>query len=163
VWNEQSYPDGLTAFRATERSREAVFNALRSRSVYATTQPDRILAELSVDGTRVGEADSTVTADGERTIRFEVHGTAPVESVTVVKNGDPFHVATGTTDDDAPLSTFSQSGTLTDDAPVTGPTYADGRGGDADYYYLRAQQATRRDAAYVPGGAAWLGPVWVEP
>jgi len=163
VWNEQSYPGGLTAFRAPERSREAVFDALRSRSVYATTQPDRILAELSVDGTRVGAADSTVTADGERTIQFEVHGTAPVESVTIVKNGEPFHVATGTTDVDAPLSTFAQSGTLTDDAPVTGPTYEDGRGGDADYYYLRAQQATRRDSGYVPGGAAWLGPIWVEP
>ncbi|MFC7177038.1 DUF3604 domain-containing protein [Halosegnis marinus] len=80
VWNERSYPGGLTAFRAPDRTRAGVFDALRSRAVYATTQPDRILADLSVNGTRVGEAGSEVTVGAptaEREIAYEVHGTAP--------------------------------------------------------------------------------------
>ncbi|MFB6117173.1 DUF3604 domain-containing protein [Halosegnis sp.] len=161
VWNEQSYPGGLTAFRASERSRAAVFDALRSRAVYATTQPDRILATLRVNGIRVGEQDSTVHVPSPTTPReidYEVHGTAPVESVTVVKNGDPHHVATGTADYDAPLETFSVQGQIVDDAPLGDP-------GDSpvDYYYLRVQQAARPDTpVHVPGGAAWLGPLCVE-
>jgi hypothetical protein len=165
VWNERAYPGGLTAFRATDRTRAAVFDALRSRAVYATTQPDRILADLAVNGVRVGEADSEVTvatAETPREVAYEAHGTAPLETVTVVKNGDPWHVDAGTTDFGADLDAFEATGTVTDDAPVTGTSYADGRGTDDDYYYLRVQQAARPGSGHVPGGAAWVGPVWVR-
>jgi hypothetical protein len=164
VWNERSYPGGLTAFRAADHTRAAVFDALRSRAVYATTQPDRILAELAVNGTRVGEADSEVavaTPTTPREVTYDVHGTAPLEAVTVVKNGDPWHVEPGTTDGDADLDAFATTDTVIDEAPVTGTNYGDGRGAAADYYYLRVQQAMRSETDHVPGGAAWVGPIWV--
>jgi len=140
--------------------------------VYATSQPHRILAEFAVDGTAVGEDDSTVVADGERTVEWLVGGTAPVERVTVVKNNADWHVVGGTTDESAGLDAYTEAGEVTDDEPVTGMSWdadrasatgastagAPGdepRGSDADAYYLRVEQAD--------DGMAWAGPVWVEP
>ncbi|WP_255197127.1 DUF3604 domain-containing protein [Halorarius litoreus] len=161
LWNERSYPGGLTAFRAPELTREAVFDALRSRTVYGTTQPDRILVEFAVDGVRVGEQDSEVrltAPDAEREISVDVHGTAPLSQVTVVKNNEPWHVVEGTDDPDAPLDTYTCSTQVTDDAPVEGMAWDDERGTDADVYYLRVEQVGRGEHV---GGAAWAGPLWV--
>jgi len=172
VWDEGSYPGGLTGFYAEDLSRESIFESLRSRRVYATSQPHRILAEFAVDGTAVGEDDSTVVADGERTVEWLVAGTAPVERVTVVKNNADWHVVGGTTDESAGLDAYTEAGEVTDDEPVTGMSWdadrasatgastagAPGdepRGSDADAYYLRVEQAD--------DGMAWAGPVWVEP
>ena len=171
IWDEGSYPGGLTGFYASERSREAIFESLRSRRVYATTQPHRIVIEFAVDGTTVGVADSTVTADGPRSVEWTVAGTAPIERVTVVKNNDDWHVVDGTADESAPLDAFTVSGTRTDEGPVQGMTCDTGgpsssgqsvtaapddeqRGSDADVYYLRVEQAD--------DGMAWAGPLWVE-
>ncbi|QLH83935.1 DUF3604 domain-containing protein [Halosimplex pelagicum] len=155
IWDEGSYPGGLTGFYAEDLSRESIFESLRSRRVYATSQPHRILAEFAVDGTAVGEDDSTVTADGERTVEWLVAGTAPIERVTVVKNNADWHVVGGTTDESAGLDTYTEAGEVTDDEPVTGMAWDDDRGSDADVYYLRVEQAD--------DGMAWAGPVWVEP
>jgi len=172
VWDEGSYPGGLTGFYAEDLSRESIFESLRSRRVYATSQPHRILAEFAVDGTAVGEDDSTVVADGDRTVEWLVAGTAPIERVTIVKNNADWHVVGGTTDEAAGLDAYTEAGEVTDDEPVTGMSWdADGtsatgsqaadmpggepRGSDADVYYLRVEQAD--------DGMAWAGPVWVEP
>ncbi|MFC7195802.1 DUF3604 domain-containing protein [Halosimplex aquaticum] len=100
----RSYPGGLTGFYASDLSRESVFESLRSRRVYATSQPNRTVVEFSVDGVAVGENDSTVTADGDRTVEWLVAGTAPVERVTVVKNNEDWHVVEGTADESAGLT-----------------------------------------------------------
>jgi len=155
IWDEGSYTGGLTGFYAPELSREAIFESLRSRRVYATSQPHRILVQFAVDGTAVGDADSTVTADGPRDVSYRVAGTAPIDRVTVVKNNENWHVAHGTTDPDAGLSTYTLAGEVTDDEPVTGLYWDDDRGEDADVYYLRVEQAD--------DGMAWAGPVWAEP
>jgi len=39
MWDERSYPGGLTAFHAPERTREAVFGSLRNRRGYGTRGP----------------------------------------------------------------------------------------------------------------------------
>jgi hypothetical protein len=148
IWNERSYPGGLTAFRTPELTREAIFEALRSRSVYGTTQPDRLLVDFRIDGVAVGEADSTVTFDAtedERTISVDVAGTAPLERVTVVKNGDDWWTIEGTDELDADLDTYTETATRVDDTPVEQ---------DVDVYSLRVWQAN--------GGAAWAGPIWAE-
>jgi hypothetical protein len=165
IWNERSYPGGLTAFRAPDLTREAIFEALRSRSVYGTTQPDRILVDFRIDDVAVGERDSTVSlvaADAERTISVDVAGTAPLERVTVTRNGTDWWTIEGTDDPDAALDTYTETATRVDDEPVTGPTLdgsthggATDRGTDAAVYALRVWQAS--------GGAAWAGPIWVEP
>ncbi|WP_123537625.1 DUF3604 domain-containing protein [Halosimplex salinum] len=155
IWDEGSYPGGLTGFYASDLSRESVFESLRSRRVYGTSQPHRTLVEFSVDGTAVGEDDSTVTADGERTIKWLVAGTAPIERITVVKNNENWHVVAGTADESAGLDAFTDAGEVVDDGSVTGMHWDEERGSDADVYYLRVEQAD--------DGMAWAGPVWVEP
>jgi len=169
IWNEQSYPGGLQAFRAPELTREAVFGALERRRVYATTQPHRILVWFAVDDVAFGEEDSTVVLDAPdaaREIAVEVAGTAPLEAVTVVKNNEPWRTIEGVADPSAPIDTYTAEEGWTDDVPVTGMSWADhpavdsdagtdDRGSDADVYYVRVQQAD--------GGGAWAGPVWVEP
>jgi hypothetical protein len=155
VWDERSYPGGLTGFYAPELTREAIFESLRSRRVYATSQPHRILVEFAVDGTAVGDHDSAVTAEGPREIAFRVAGTAPIDRVTVVKNNEDWHVVHGTADPGAGLSTYTLADDVTDDDPVTGMGWDDERGSDADVYYLRVEQAD--------DGMAWAGPVWAEP
>jgi hypothetical protein len=149
IWNERSYPGGLTAFRAPELTREAIFEALRSRSVYGTTQRDRILVDFRIDDVAVGEHDSTVTVDAvdaERTIGVDLAGTAPLERVTVTKNGTDWWTIEGTDDADADIETYTETATRADDAPIEG---------EADVYALRVWQANE--------GAAWAGPIWVEP
>ena len=157
IWNEPSYPGGLTAFRAPELTREAVFESLRSRRVYGTSQPHRILVEFSVGGVAVGQSDSTVTLDGEETPRevaLTVAGTAPIARATVVRNNEPWRTVEGTDDDGADLEQYTLQTAWTDDDPVTGMDWDDDRGTDADVYYLRLRQAD--------GGMAWAGPLWVE-
>jgi hypothetical protein len=155
IWEEGSYPGGLTGFFAPELTREAIFESLRSRRVYATSQPHRILVEFAVDGTAPGETDSATVADGPRTVTYRVAGSAPVERVTVVKNNENWHVHEGTGDPTAELDTYTVDGEVTDDDPVTGMAWDDERASAADAYYLRVEQAD--------DGMAWAGPVWVDP
>jgi hypothetical protein len=155
IWEERSYPGGLTGFYAPELTREAVFESLRSRSVYATSQPHRILVQFAVDGTAVGADDSTVVADGPREISYRVAGTAPIDRITVVKNNENWHVDYGTSDPGAGLSTYTRSGEIADEPPVTGMAWDEDRGSEADVYYLRVEQAD--------DGMAWAGPIWAEP
>jgi hypothetical protein len=161
VWNEPSYPGGLQAFSAPELTREAIFDALRSRRTYGTTQPHRILVDFSVEGVAVGEDDSTVTVESRsapREVRVSVAGTAPLSRVRVVKNNQSWRVVDGTADPDAPLETFTAEGTWTDTDPVRGMQWDTERGTDADVYYVRVTQAARPDEY---AGMAWAGPLWV--
>jgi hypothetical protein len=172
IWDEASYPGGLVAIRAPELSREAVFDALRSRRVYGTTQPNRILVEFAVNGVGVGENDSTVTVEepsAERTVTCEVAGDAPLESVTVVKNTDPWATweREGASRDDGrlwagnpdadpgavDLDALTRSCSWADTEPVEGMRFDADRDSDADAYHLRVRQTD--------GGTAWAGPIWV--
>ncbi|MFB6073463.1 MAG: DUF3604 domain-containing protein [Haloarculaceae archaeon] len=156
IWNETSSPGGLTAFRAPELTRSAIFDALATRRVYGTTQPDRILAEFAIDGVAVGEQDSTVAVDApdaERTLSIDVAGTAPIDRVEVVKNTETWRRVAGTDDPDADLDAYRLTTELTDDAPVEGMSWDEERGTDDDAYYLRIYQTD--------DGMAWVGPLWV--
>ncbi len=76
---------GLAAVRAPERSREALFDAMRARHTYATTG-DRIILELTVNDTPMGQRAQY--AD-ERSIEGRVIGTAPIQTVVLYKNDEP--------------------------------------------------------------------------
>ena len=165
MWNEQSYPGGLHAFYAPELSRESAFEALRSRRVYGTTQPHRIRVDFSVDGVAVGERDSTVRVDAlaaEREIRVSVAATAPLRTVEVVKNNEPWR--TVESDADAGVAptedrdAYVVERSWTDASPVAGMRWDDERGTDDDVYYVRVTQAARRGEY---PGMAWAGPIWV--
>jgi hypothetical protein len=162
MWDENSYPGGLQAFYAPDLTRESVFEAMRSRAVYATSQPHRILVDFAVGGVAVGENGSQVVLDAPdaaREVTVEVAGTAPVASVEVLKNNAVWRAVEGTTNPEASLSTYTVAATWTDDAPVTGMTWDEDRGTDADVYYLRVRQAGRSEET---PGLAWAGPIWVE-
>jgi hypothetical protein len=75
---------GLAAVLAPANTPQALFDALRGRSCYATTG-ERIVVDVAYDGARMGEM---VPEDGRRTVRCQVMGTAPIEAIDLVKNGD---------------------------------------------------------------------------
>ena len=75
---------GLAAVIAPEKSNDSIFAALRRLSSYATSG-QRILLDATLNGQPMG----TRQADAERReIRARVAGTAPIDRVDVVKNGE---------------------------------------------------------------------------
>lgn len=78
---------GLTAYLATELTREGIWEALRSRRCYGTSGP-RIVLDVSVDGHPMG---SEFTADGPPVVRVGVLGTAPIDTVEVRRGQRTVH------------------------------------------------------------------------
>lgn len=75
---------GLGAVLAPELSRDAIFDAMKSLSAYATTG-DRIILDVSLNGTGMGKRAEFAE---RRQIRGRVIGTAPIESIVVVRNDE---------------------------------------------------------------------------
>ena len=75
---------GLAAVLAPERSPDAIFDAMRARSVYATSGP-RILLDAKLNGHPMGTRQPDAT---ERKIECRVFGTSPIDRIDVVKNGE---------------------------------------------------------------------------
>ena len=74
---------GLAAVIAPEKTSDAIFDAMKDLSAYATTG-DRIILDVQLNGARMGKRIPYTT---ERKIKGSVFGTAPIESITLVKNG----------------------------------------------------------------------------
>jgi hypothetical protein len=81
------YPNtnGLAAAWSAARTRRGVWDAIQDRQTYAVTGNQRIYLDFSVGDHPMGSV--VVGGDGERTIRVEVAGTAPVIKVELFKNG----------------------------------------------------------------------------
>ena len=73
---------GLGALRANARTRDALFDAMRQLSTYATTG-DRMILDVTLNG---GEMGTRVAFAEQRLIEGRVIGTAPIDTITVVKN-----------------------------------------------------------------------------
>lgn len=78
-----SHGAGRVAVLAQELSRQAIWEALLSRRVYAATG-DKIDARLWVDGAWIGEE---VVAAGPRQVRIAVEGSDALDRVELLKNG----------------------------------------------------------------------------
>ncbi|NMC07466.1 MAG: hypothetical protein GYA24_19780 [Candidatus Lokiarchaeota archaeon] len=173
-------PGGLTGLLAPSLSRGTVFNALTTRAAYGTTWINRHYLNFSINGVRVGTADSTATVATPITPRavnvvVAVDGVSlhpgrvkTISNLTIFKNSRPWRsIAPGA---------IMVNWTAVDDAAITGTSYdqcvqkADGKWyvnerslapvdpatlntGGADYYYARVVDSD--------GGAAWIGPIWV--
>jgi hypothetical protein len=80
IWGH--YPGGLTAFLAPELTREAIWNSLYDRHVYATSL-DRIYIEFEVAGHMMG---STVKTSGPCKVKYYVLGKTDNLEVSLVYN-----------------------------------------------------------------------------
>jgi hypothetical protein len=74
---------GLAAVYAPAKDRHALFDAMKARRTYATNGA-RILLKAAINGRPMGQVVPKATA---RVLEGVAHGTAPVESITLVKNG----------------------------------------------------------------------------
>jgi hypothetical protein len=75
---------GLAAVLASERTPDAIFDAMRARSVYATSGA-RILLDARLNGKPMGTRQPDAR---ERRIECHVNGSAPIDRIDVVKNGE---------------------------------------------------------------------------
>jgi len=75
---------GLAAVEASEKTYDAIFDAMRGRATYATGGK-RIILDATLNGAAIG---SRLPFVGERRISCSVSGTAPVDTIDVIKNGE---------------------------------------------------------------------------
>lgn len=181
-----AYPGGLTGIFSSKLDRKHVFNALESRSAYATNWINRHYMNFSINGVSVGVNDSTVHVVDENSTRtieisiaadgvsLEPNNPTQISEIQIVKNSE---IWKEWSDVNSPTKHI----VLNDTETIKGTSYDhcqkrdDGNWyihersiqrvdpntlntGGADYYYVRMI-----DSNPVRPGMAWIGPIWVEP
>ena len=151
LWSQTGYGAGLMAVRAGELTRSGVFGAMYDRRAVATTGA-RIILDYSVSGHAMGSevsASDEPALEAAREIAVRFHGTAPLERIDVIRNGEVVHSdARGGLDvelswrDEAPLA----------EALLPAGGFSPG---PFCYYYVRAVQGD--------GEVAWASPTWIDP
>ena len=127
-------PSGLAVVWATGLTRKEIFAAWRARRTYATSGP-RILLSFKVNDCWMG-SDLALGSTDLRRLVVNVIGTAPLSSVTVIKNNEDVHKW---------------------ENPAHGAdlTWEDtGAARTGDYYYVRVTQEDDE--------MAWSSPVWLD-
>ena len=141
---------GLLAVRATDKTREAIFQALYDRRCYGTTGA-RIIVDFSVNGALMGAElwlEEMPELHDARRLSIGVHGTDVVEKIEVVRSNDVLLTHEGTSCDEAT--------SVEDVAPFDLVALPPGPHWPTPFlfYYLRITQAD--------GEMAWVSPVWVS-
>ncbi|NIP14730.1 MAG: DUF3604 domain-containing protein [Pseudomonadales bacterium] len=75
---------GLGAVIARARTSDSLFDAMKQARTYATSG-ERIILEFSVNGTTMGQRGPFA---GSRAVTGRVIGTAPIDSISVLRNGE---------------------------------------------------------------------------
>jgi hypothetical protein len=132
-WEPNLHPGGTTGVYAEELSREAVFDAIRNRRCFATTG-QRIVVQFKADDHWMGEEYKSANAPH---LSVKVLGTAPLASVTIVKNNQDFVRMEGHGQRELEFE-------YGDTAPPR----------ETDYYYVRVIQEDFE--------MAWASPVWIS-
>ena len=128
---EKPYPHnfpGITAVWARENTLPAIFEALKARRCYAL-MGGRIVLDFRLNGHYMGEE---LPDARERQIYFKITADAPVDTVTLVKNGRDYIILQ------------QKEEQLLLDTRKEQPT---------DYYYIRLRLSD--------GRMAWSSPIWV--
>lgn len=132
------YPKGgLTAIWAKELSRKCIFDALRTRSCYATTG-ERIIIKFSINDYPMGSIVEKSCLNGCQAVTIEtfVAGTERLEKVEIIKNNKIIHLK-------------STNDKFIEFKYVDKPNFKEGE----VFYYLRVTQTD--------GNMAWSSPIWV--
>lgn len=128
------YPPGLTAIYAPALTRQALFEAMRSRHTYATTGV-RIILEFYLNEAMMGD-EIRLQPRAPRTMQVRVVGTDRLSRVELIKNSHNYYM-------------YEPSGEIAEfefvDRDVERPI---------DYYYVRVTQADSE--------MAWSSPIWVR-
>jgi hypothetical protein len=131
-FDEPTYTGGFTGVYCEELTKEAIFDAIHMRRCFATTG-QRILVDFRADGHWMGEEYRSNHAPH---FQVSVTGTAPLESVTLVKNNQDL------------LRREGDGWEMNFEYGKTEPPR------DTDYYYIRAIQKD--------GEMAWSSPIWIS-
>lgn len=147
--DQDQYSPGLTAILAADHTREALAQALHSRSCYATTG-ERIIVGLHVAGVPMGGELNTKLKPGlvlNRYITGYVAGTTHLKEVALVRNGDVIKTF--------PTKDYFIDFTYDDMEHLSKVVLPGGEGRPPFiFYYLRV---TQKD-----GHIAWSSPIWVD-
>lgn len=133
-WKRDAYRAGLTGVLARERTREAIFEAMRSRRTFATTGV-KLRPEFTIDGRIMGEE---FEADGPPVVSVDVSSPVELKWIVLVRNNEDLYRYGG--------EGFRSRFTYTDEAVPEGRT---------SWYYLRI--------VLEDGNMAWTSPIWVRP
>lgn len=129
------FAGGLVAVFAEELTREAIFEAIRSRRCYATTGVRSIL-RFEVNDVAMGQEVHLTNPEQPRRIQVSIIGTDRIARVEIIKNCE---LLAASQSEDETLEWAVQ-----DDSPATA----------GDFYYLRVAQ--------VDGNRAWSSPIWID-
>ncbi len=138
---------GLTGVKAARLDRTNLFDSIRRRNCYATSD-ERIIIEAQLAGQRMGIEQDWPEATKPRAIRAMIAAETDIITVAVVRNGEDIASISGEswqldldyTDSDS-LSPVAFAPTPSLDRPFV-------------YYYLRVTCAS--------GARAWSSPVWLK-
>ncbi|TFG05645.1 MAG: DUF3604 domain-containing protein [Promethearchaeota archaeon] len=181
-YNLGAYPGGLTGVFADVLNRTQIYDAIYSRSAYATTWVNRHFMNFTINGVMIGQQDSTVQVPTVNTTR--------ILEITIITDG--ISLAPGVRTNISKIEIFKNSELwkteiindiiyhqiIQDNATITGTSYdhciqkADGNWyiheasiqpvdpatlntNGADYYYVRMTDTN--------GRLGWIGPIWVAP
>ena len=148
--NEQEqYNPGLTAIIAKEHTRQSLYEALLTKSCYATTGA-RIIINMNIAGIPIGQESNTWDKHGfhiNRHISGFAAGTCKLKLIEIIRNGKilitykpkEYHFDF-TYDDFTPLKD------VVIDAKDKNPPFV--------FYYLRVTQED--------GHMAWVSPIWID-
>lgn len=85
--NEMPVNGGLACIRATELTRDGIWQGLHSRHCHGSTGA-RILVDTQIAGARMG---AEAAADGPVSVAAQINGTAPIIEIAVYRDGQPVH------------------------------------------------------------------------
>ena len=134
-WDKVNRKDALMAVWAKKLTREALWEAFRRRSVYATTGV-RMLLDVRLNGAPMGAEIALDDCLTPKELAVEVHGTAPLARVEILRANEPLH--------EFRPDAWDFTGTFVDEEYST-----------AEAFYQ--VKVTQED-----GNMAWSTPIWVD-
>jgi len=137
---------GLTAVRSPELTREAIFDGIRNRRCYATSQ-ERIYLDVRVADEPMGGLVEWPSNKTPRTIRVRAAGESNIVLIEVVRNGETIHQQPV-----APCAWHGET-TFTDEEDLSEHWLESKHLGCFATYYARVTT--------VSGAQAWSSPVWL--